>query len=141
MICSRCYNKVGEDQICSNCGLPYRHIKKACNTADYYYNIGLSKAQLRDLTGAREALQKALSYNKYHIDARNLLGLIYYETGQVMEALKQWVFSINFEDQDNPAERYLSELQVSGFLNDLQQVVKKYNLAVQYAQQGSEIWH
>lgn len=138
MICSRCYNKVGEDQICSNCGLPYRYIKKACNTADYYYNIGLSKAQVRDLTGAKEALQKALSYNKYHIDARNLLGLIYYEKGQVMEALKQWVFSINFEDQDNPAERYLSELQVSGFLSDLQQVVKKYNLAVQYAQQGSE---
>lgn len=138
MNCNRCNNKIGEDQICTNCGIPYRHIKKACNTADYYYNIGLSKANVRDLTGAREALRRALSYNKYHIEARNLLGLVYYETGQVVEALEQWVFSINFEDQDNPAERYLGELQVSGFLNDLQQVVKKYNLAVQYAQQGSE---
>lgn len=138
MNCSKCNSPLGADQFCNNCGLSHKYIEKACNTADYYYNVGLAKANVRDLTGAKEALTKALFYNKYHIEARNLLGLIHYETGQVVEALKQWVYSINFEDQDNPAERYLSELQVAGFLDDLQQVVKKYNLAVQYAQQGSE---
>lgn len=138
MNCSKCNSPLGADRFCSNCGLPHKYIKKACNTADYYYNIGLSKAKVRDLTGAKEALKKALFYNKYHIEARNLLGLIYYETGLVIEALRQWVYSINFEDVNNPAERYLSELQVPGFLDDLSMMIKKYNLAVQYAQQGSE---
>ena len=138
MNCNRCNSPLGAGRFCSHCGLPYKYIKKACNTANYYYNIGLEKANVRDLTGAKEALEKALFYNKYHIDARNLLGLIYYETGEIIEALRQWVYSINYEDIDNPAERYLSELQVPGFLDDLSQMVKKYNLAVQYAQQGSE---
>ena len=138
MNCNRCNSPLEAGRFCSNCGLPYRYIKKAVNTANYYYNIGLEKANMRDLTGAKEALSKALFYNKYHIEARNLLGLIYYETGEIIEALRQWVYSINYEDVDNPAERYLSELQVPGFLDDLSQMVKKYNLAVQYAQQGSE---
>ncbi|MBE5955234.1 MAG: tetratricopeptide repeat protein [Lachnospiraceae bacterium] len=138
MNCNRCNSPLGADRFCSNCGLSHRYIKKACNTADYYYNTGLERAKLRDLTGAKEALEKALFYNKYHIEARNLLGLIFYETGEIIEALRQWVYSINYEDVDNPAERYLSELQIPGFLDDLSQMVKKYNLAVQYAQQGSE---
>jgi len=138
MNCNRCNSPLGAGRFCGNCGLPYRYIKKAVNTANHYYNIGLEKANMRDLSGAKEALNKALFYNKYHIEARNLLGLIYYETGEIIEALRQWVYSINYEDMDNPAERYLSELQVPGFLDDLSQMVKKYNLAVQYAQQGSE---
>ena len=138
MNCSKCNSPLGADRFCSHCGLSHKYIKKACNTADYYYNIGLSKANVRDLTGAKEALLKTLFYNKYHIEARNLLGLIYYETGLVIEALRQWVYSINYEDENNPAERYLSELQVPGFLDDLSMVIKKYNLAVSYAQQGSE---
>lgn len=42
-----------------------------------FYNAGLERAKRRDLTGAVEYLKKCLNLNKYHIDARNLLGLIY----------------------------------------------------------------
>ncbi len=41
-----------------------------------FYNAGLERAKRRDLTGAVEYLKKCLNLNKYHIDARNLLGLI-----------------------------------------------------------------
>ena len=41
-----------------------------------FYNEGLRRAQRRDLTGAVQYLKKCLNLNKYHIDARNLLGLI-----------------------------------------------------------------
>ena len=138
MNCMKCQNPMGRDQFCETCGLSHKYIKKACNTANHYYNAALSKAGVRDLTGAKEDLKKALFYNKYHIDARNLLGLICYETGEVVETLKQWVISINFEDQDNPAARYLNDIQEDNYLEVVRQVVKKYNLAVQYAQQGSE---
>lgn len=138
MNCSKCNSPLGAGQFCSTCGLSHKYIQKACNTSDYYYNLGLSKANVRDLSGAKADLKKSLFYNKYHIDARNLLGLIYFETGEVVEALKQWVISINYDDQNNPAQRYLNEMQEPDFLEGVRQVVKKYNLALQYAQQGSE---
>lgn len=138
MNCSKCNSPLGAGQFCANCGLKHEYIKKACNTADYYYNIGLSKASVRDLYGAKEALSKALFYNKYHIDARNLLGLVCFETGEVVEALKQWVISINYDKVNNPAQRYLNKIQDANYLETVKQMVKKYNLALQYAQQGSE---
>ncbi|MDO4555794.1 MAG: tetratricopeptide repeat protein [Lachnospiraceae bacterium] len=138
MNCSKCNSPLGAGQYCSTCGLKHEYILKACNTADYYYNQGLSKAQIRDLFGAREDLLKSLHFNKYHIDARNLLGLIYFETGEAVEAMKHWVISINFEPENNPAQRYLNEIQADNYIETIRQVVKKYNLALQYAGQGSE---
>lgn len=138
MNCSKCNSPLGAGQFCATCGLKHEYIKKACNTADYHYNLGLSKAQIRDLNGAKEELLQALFYNKYHIDARNLLGLVYFETGEVVEALNQWVISINYDETNNPAQRYLNEVQKDNCLEVTKQVVKKYNLALQYAQQGSE---
>ena len=64
-----------------------------------FYNAGLERAKRRDLTGAVEYLKKCLNLNKYHIDARNLLGLIYYEMGEVSEALVQWVISMNLRNR------------------------------------------
>ena len=55
--------------------------------ANAYYNIGLEKAKSRDLTGAVTALKKSLRFDKYQTDARNLLGLIYNEIGEVGSAL------------------------------------------------------
>lgn len=138
MNCSKCNSPLGAGQFCPTCGLNHKYIKKACNTADYHYNLGLSKANVRDLSGAKEELKKALLYNKYHIDARNLLGLIYFETGEVVEALNQWVISINFDDTNNPAQRYLNVMQDPEYIEAIRQLVKKYNLALQYAKQGSE---
>ena len=60
-----------------------------------FYNAGLERAKRRELTGAVEYLKKCLNLNKYHIDARNLLGLIYYEMGEAALALKEWVISKN----------------------------------------------
>ena len=45
--------------------------------ANSYYNLGLEKARIRDLSGASQCLKKSLHFCKYQIDARNLLGLIY----------------------------------------------------------------
>ena len=61
------------------------YIEKCRRIANSYYNQGLEKAGIRDLTGAAECLKKSLRFNKYQIDARNLLGLIYYENGEVIK--------------------------------------------------------
>ena len=107
--------------------------------ANAYYNIGLEKAKERDLTGAADALKKSLRFNKYQTDARNLLGLIYHEIGEVGAALAQWIISQNFQETGNLAEEYLQALQdAPGYLSMADQAAKKYNQSLQYAGSDNE---
>lgn len=136
MNCLHCGSPVLINDVCSECGLKQEYLIKAWNTSLYYYNQGLSFAKIRNLTGAEEALKTALRYNKANIDARNLLGLVYYETGQVVEALAEWVISSNYQPEENPAIRYLKLVQGNqNKLNALDQAAKKYNLTLHYVQQ------
>ena len=82
MKCIKCGRPVGVGRYCNACGFDNKHIAKALNTADYYYNIGLEKAQMHDLSGAEMYLKKALTYNKSHKNERNLLCLVYNEMGE-----------------------------------------------------------
>lgn len=83
--------------------------------------------------------EKCLNLNKYHIDARNLLGLIYYEMGEVSEALVQWVISMNFREQDNRADYYLDQIQrKQDRLDQASATIQKYNQALLQAQTGSD---
>ena len=43
------------------------------STYNSYYNRGLEMAKERNLSGAARFLKRALQFNKYHTDARNLL--------------------------------------------------------------------
>lgn len=107
--------------------------------ANGYYNQGLEKAKIRDLTGAAECLKKSLHFNKYQTDARNLLGLIYYEMGETGESLVQWVISMNLQPDGNRAEVYLGEIQGRrGKLEAENQNIRKYNQALYQAQTGSD---
>ena len=93
----------------------------------------------RDLSGAALYLKRALQFNKYHTDARNLLGLIFYEMGETSDALTQWVISINLQPDGNRADYYLDEVQRKpGQLEIASQMVKKFNQALFYAQNDSD---
>lgn len=107
--------------------------------ANSYYNMGLERARLRDLSGAAECLKKSLHFNKYMTDARNLLGLIYYEVGEVGDALVQWVISMNLQPEENRADHYLGEIQrKKGTMDGERRTVRRFNQALVYAQNGSE---
>ena len=114
------------------------YVKRNHQSANSYYNLGLEKAQIRDLSGAAECLKKSLRFNKYQTDSRNLLGLIYYEMGEVADAIVQWVISLNLQPENNRCDYYLDEIQRKpGRLEVASQNVKKYNQALWYAQTGS----
>ena len=114
------------------------YVKRNHQIANSYYNLGLEKAQIRDLSGAAECLKKSLRFNKYQTDSRNLLGLIYYEMGEVADAIVQWVISLNLQPENNRGDDYLDEIQRKpGRLGVASQNVKKYNQALWYAQTGS----
>ena len=87
------------------------YLQKIQFAANSYYNRGLEMAKERDLSGAALYLKRALQFNKYHTDARNLLGLIFYEMGETSDALTQWVISINLQPENNRADHYLDEVQ------------------------------
>lgn len=106
---------------------------KAVLISNAYYNRGLEKARVRDLSGARESLKISIAINKYNIDARNLLGLIYCEMGEVVEALSQWVISKNLQAKDNVAGRYISTVQSNqAKFESVTNNIKKYNIALRY---------
>ena len=115
------------------------YIEKCRRIANSYYNQGLEKAGIRDLTGAAECLKKSLHFYKYQTDARNLLGLIYYEIGETAQALVQWVISTNLQPEKNRAVHYLHEIQGKpGRLEAESANIRKYNQALFQAQNGSE---
>lgn len=139
MECLNCGAPVLENGHCSQCGMNYKLLAKAYNTSNYYYNLGLDRASVRDLTGAIDALNLALKYNKQNINARNLLGLIHYEMGETVLGLTQWVISSNYLSENNIAERYIREVQSDPLkLEEANQLAKQFNQALSYAKQGTK---
>lgn len=140
MECLNCGAPVLDNGYCSECGLNYRLLAKAYNTSNYYYNIGLDKAGGRDLTGAIDALRTSLKYNKQNINARNLLGLIYYEMGEIGLGLTQWVISQNYlPGEHNISYHYINEVQSDSVqLEEANQLARQYNTALTYAKQGTK---
>lgn len=138
MECYKCKAQLGPEDTCPRCGANVKMYKKLIAISNHYYNIGLERAKVRDLSGAADALKISLQYYKVNIWARNLLGLIYYETGETVSALSEWVISKNCQDKDNMADRYLVDVQSNpAMLNTINQTIKKYNQALVYCQQGS----
>lgn len=107
--------------------------------SNYWYNDGLEKAKIRDLSGAITSLRRSLQYNRGNIAAMNLLGLVYYGRGDVVEALVEWILSKNFQSHDNIANYYIGKVQETpGELAEINQAVKRYNQSLQYAAQHGE---
>ena len=79
--------------------------------SNYWYNDGLGKARIRDMSGAIASLKKSLQYNRANVASMNLLGLVYYGRGDVVEALVEWIISKNFQPQDNIADFDVSDWQ------------------------------
>lgn len=113
--------------------------KKLVYLSNHWYNDGLNKANIRDLSGAVSSLKKSLQYNRYNISSRNLLGLVYYGRGEVAEALVEWIISKNMKSHRNIADYYIKKVQQStSELDAIDQAVKRYNQCLGYCQQNGE---
>lgn len=116
-----------------------KYEKKLGYLSNQWYNDGLKKANIRDLSGAIISLKKSLQYNRDNIASRNLLGLVYYGRGEVSDALVEWIISKNIKSSGNVANYFIKKVQESsGELEAINQAVKKYNQCLAYCQQGGE---
>lgn len=138
MYCYNCGCLLTEKNFCTGCGADVGLYKKIMHAANRLYNDGLEKAKVRDLSGAVSSLRRCLKMDRCHVDARNLLGLVYFERGEVVEALSQWIISKNTRSEKNIANDYIDMLQNNpGRLEAYNQTIKKYNMALTYCRQDS----
>lgn len=138
MKCYKCGGTLTEADRCPQCGADVAAYKRAAKASNAYYNLGLAKAKIRDLTGAAESLKTSIMINKNNIDARNLLGLVYCELGDVVEALSEWVISKNLKPENNAASSYIAQIQSNqGRFDMITSTVKKYNMSLKYAKEGN----
>ncbi len=139
MFCYNCGCRLSEQDFCTSCQADVKVYKKIIYASNKYYNEGLNRAQVRDMSGAIASLRQSLKFYKGNIEARNLLGLIYFEIGEVVPALCEWVISKNQRPEKNIANDYITMVQSNtSRLDTLNQTVKKYNQALKYCQQDSK---
>jgi len=137
----RCYNcgaSLSEKSYCTSCGSDVAVYKKIIGLSNLYYNDGLAKAKVRDLSGAIISLKRSLKFHKNNIPARNLLGLVYFEIGETVAALGQWILSTNIQPEKNIAHDYMKTLSSNqGKLDSINQTIRKYNVCLDYCRQES----
>ncbi|MBD5550000.1 MAG: tetratricopeptide repeat protein [Lachnospiraceae bacterium] len=139
MICYNCGCTLSEHDFCTNCGVDVSVYKKVLKISNNFYNEGLERAGVRDLTGAIQSLRQCLKFNKNNVEARNLLGLVYFETGEVVAALSEWVISKNLRPKKNIADDYINVVQSNPTrLDTINKTIKKYNQALLYCHQDSK---
>lgn len=138
MNCYNCGCRLSEKSFCTACGADVSMYKRIMFVSNRFYNQGLEKAGVRDLSGAVDSLRQSLKFNKNNIDARNLLGLVYYEMGEAVSALGEWVISKNLRTEKNIADDYINMIQANpSRLDTINQTIKKYNQALTYCKQDS----
>lgn len=138
MKCYHCGAALSENDFCTSCGADVKTYKTIMHLSNQFYNEGLEKASVRDLSGAVMCLKQSLKYNKKNIQARNLLGLVYYEMGEIVAALSEWVISKNMKSKKNIVDDYIKAVQSNpAKLEEINQSIKKYNLALIYCKQES----
>jgi len=139
MTCPNCSKDYYDINYCPHCKVDAFLYDKVIRVSDSLYNEGLSRAKVQDFSGAMHYLSKSIAVNKNNVPARNLLGLIQYETGLIGDAAKNWVISCGLLRENNPAQRYLELFRKNGrFLDRLNDAVCIYNLAIKDVHQKSE---
>ncbi len=138
MKCIYCGAIVHSEEYCRICGADLTLPRRIVRISNLLYNQGLEKAQVRDLSGAISCLKRSLKFNKANTDARNLLGLCYFETGEVVNALVEWVISNNMNGKDNLAAYYIKTLQSNKMrLDQYNTAIRKYNQSLIYLKQDN----
>lgn len=138
MICYNCGGELSDKDYCTRCGADVGLYKKVLFMSNRYYNEALDSCAVRDLSGAIELLKQSLKLNVNNVDAHNLLGLVYFEIGEVVEGLGQWVISASIRADKNIATDYIALMQENTIrLDGMNQNLHKFNQALALCYQGS----
>ena len=96
MNCYNCGVELTEHDFCTNCGADVVHYKKVISVSNFYYNDGLEKANVRDLSGAIVSLTECLKLNKFNIEKETFTQ--YYDKDGLVS---NYINSIIIDDNEN----------------------------------------
>lgn len=138
MKCPFCQNEITECKICPFCKSNLVFWKKIIDLSDVFYNRALKETQKNNLYTAKKNLEQSLLLSRKNINAQNLLGLIYFKTGKIADALKYWIISNSIEKNDL-AEKYILAAQENPKILDMyNEAIKFYNLGLEYIKQNND---
>ncbi len=139
MKCPNCGKNVSSGYICPFCKADIFIFQKMKNASIRCYNEGLQAANDKNLSQAITILEQSVLFDKNNMDARNLLGLLYFEVGHIADALEHWIISTSLQPKNNFATKYINILQKnSRLMEKYNDAVKYYNQALHYLKQGSD---
>lgn len=137
MKCPVCQT-VSQARVCPGCGRSLEAAYALVRASARFYNEGLVYAREGQLRPAREALIRAVRYDRDNLSARNLLGLVYMQTGEIGAAALEWTKSAAIHPEtSNAAVDYLKKLSRSaGKAAQLKESVRLYNQALELLRNG-----
>lgn len=139
MICPECNQETKDNLYCSECGIDIELCNKIKSSSKQLYNSALNKINDNDLSGGIRLLKRSLEFDKSNNDSRNLLGLAYFQVGEIGKAIKQWKISISLCETDQIAKNFLVEARINSKKVDyMNSSIKMYNEALSQIQQKSE---
>ena len=138
MKCYKCGSFLYDGEFCSTCGADVTVYREIVLKSNDFYNSGLEYARDRNLSKAIEHLKLSLKLYKGNINAHNLLGLVYFETGEYTLGFAHWIISKNIQPDNNLANMFLDQIQEDkAYVDSLNANIKKYNKAISYVEQKS----
>lgn len=128
MNCPNCYKQISDSYLCSNCGTDPVLFKNITKLSNKFYNQGLKNLKDNNLSDAIESFYKSIQFNKNNYNSRNLLGLTYFQTGCIGNAIKEWIISSSITKENNLAVYYMEIIQKnSSYVETLNEATKIYN--------------
>ncbi|MCF0228799.1 MAG: hypothetical protein HUJ76_03790 [Parasporobacterium sp.] len=138
MKCYKCGSFLYDGEFCSTCGADVTLYREIVLKSNDLYNSALEYARDRNLSKAIEHLRLSIRLFKGNINAHNLLGLVYFETGEYTLGFAHWVISKNLQPENNLASVFLDQVQEDKpYFDALNAGIIKYNKAISYVEQGS----
>lgn len=138
MKCYKCGSFLYDGEYCSTCGADVTVYREIVLKSNDFYNSALEYARDRNLSKAIEHLRISLKLYKGNINAHNLLGLAYFETGEYALGFAHWVISKNIQADNNLANSFLNQIQDDkAYFDAINANIAKYNKAMGYVEQGS----
>ena len=139
MICPECKCETQDNLYCSECDIDIELCNKIKSTSKQLYNSALNKINDNDLSGGIRLLKRSLEFDKSNNDSRNLLGLAYYQVGEIGKAIKQWKISLSLLETDSMAKNFLVESRInSKKVEYMNSSIKMYNEALNQIEQKNE---
>lgn len=139
VVCPYCKNISEATKVCSDCHTNIKWVYDIYYKSEVYYTKGYVCTTKGNLTEAKKYLERAVELNKRQIEARNLLGIIEFEYGNVAEALKHWQISALVQGSKNKALEYIQQLRNEPKeFQKYKEANELYNSALKYISQNSE---